>query len=133
LAFDPGRRRIGVAASDELGLLARPVTIIQRGSKREDRDRLASLIEALQPAALLVGLPLLPSGEAGEQAEYSQRFGAWLEEEFDLPVSYWNESYSSVEAARRRRARGRAARASSAYLDAEAAAILLQSYLDARP
>ena len=114
-------------------MLARPVTIIQRRSKREDRDRLASLIEALQPAALLVGLPLLPSGEAGEQAEYSRRFGAWLEEEFDLPVSYWNESYSSVEAARRRRARGRAARASSAYLDAEAAAILLQSYLDARP
>jgi putative Holliday junction resolvase len=132
LAFDPGRRRIGVAVSDELGLLARPVAIVQRRSTRQDRDRLAALIDELQPAQLLVGLPLLPSGAAGEQAAYSRRFGAWLETEFELPVVYWNESYSSVEAAERRRTRGRAGRGGWSHLDADAAAIILQSYLDSR-
>ena len=118
LGLDPGGRRIGVAVSDELGLLARPLTVIERRSREADRARLASLIEQHRPAALVVGLPLLPSGEAGDQARYSERFAAWLGESFGLPVHLWNESYSSAEAWARRRERGRS-RDRRALIDAE--------------
>ena len=131
LAFDPGERRIGVAASDETGLLASPVVVISRSSRVVDLQRVSELISRLQPVELLVGLPLLPSGDRGPQARRSERFAEQLREEFGLPVHLWNESYSTVEA-RRRRAAGPRGRKRSPYLDAEAAAVFLQDYLDAR-
>lgn len=131
IALDPGTRRIGVAVSDETGLLARPVAIVERGASRAlDLARLGALIEELCPTEILVGLPLLPSGDRGPQAEQSVRFADLLRTTFGLPVHLWNESYSTVEAHRRRA--GRARRARRAAIDAEAAAVFLQDYLDAQ-
>jgi putative pre-16S rRNA nuclease len=131
LALDPGERRIGVAASDETGLLAAPVAVIQRSSRAADLQQIAALIQRYQPVELLVGLALLPSGDRGPQARRGERFADQLTEEFGLPVRLWNESYSTVEA-RRRRAAAPRARKRSPYLDAEAAAVFLQDYLDSR-
>lgn len=128
MALDVGERRIGVAVSDELGMLATPTTVITRRSRREDLQRIAALIAEYQPAELVVGLPLLPSGVAGEQAERSARFAEWLRQEFRLPVRLWNESYSTIEARRRLRDAGRRRRSVSP--DAEAAAVFLQDFLD---
>lgn len=131
IAFDPGSRRIGVAASDETGSLARPVTVVERGASRAaDLARLGELIRELEAAEIVVGLPLLPSGDRGPQAERSARFAELLGEAFGLPVRLWNESYSTVEARRRRM--GRSRRARGAAIDAEAAAVFLQDYLDSR-
>jgi putative Holliday junction resolvase len=131
IAFDPGTRRIGVAGSDESGLLARPVAVIERGASRAaDLERLGALIDELRPTEVLVGLPLLPSGDRGPQAEHSARFAELIQTTFGLPVRLRNESYSTVEA--RRRLGERSRRARRAPVDAEAAAVFLQDYLDSR-
>jgi putative holliday junction resolvase len=131
LALDPGERRIGVAVSDESGLLASPVAVVLRTSRAADLQRIGEYVRRLEPAEIMVGLPLLPSGDRGPQASRSERFAGQLREEFGLPVRLWNESYSTVEA-RRRRGAAPPGRRRSPYLDAEAAAIFLQDYLDSR-
>src|SRR5690242_1521610 len=96
IAFDPGTRRIGVAVSDETGLLARPVAVVERApSRAADLRRLGALIDELRPTEIVVGLPLLPSGDPGPQAEQSARFAELLRTTFCLPVHLWNESYST--------------------------------------
>jgi putative Holliday junction resolvase len=130
MGLDPGSRRIGVAISDELQLLATPVAVIPRGSRAEDLARLRTLVERFQPSEVVVGLPVLPSGDIGRQAVESERLAAVVRDELQLPVRLWNESYSTVEAHRRRRAHGRRRKRSEA-IDAEAAAVFLQDYLDA--
>jgi putative holliday junction resolvase len=129
MAIDPGTRRVGLAVSDELGVLASPLAVIERSSRQRDLEQIRSFVRQLEPAVLVVGLPLLPSGDAGPQARYSERFAEWLREELGLPVRLWNESYSTVEA-RRHRGPGGRRRKQSVHVDAEAAAIFLQDYLD---
>lgn len=131
MALDPGRRRVGVAVSDETGLLATPVAVVERRGKDHDLECLRRLIQQYQPAELLVGLPVLPSGDLGEQARQSQRFAERLRLEFGLPVRLWNESYSTIEARRRRAELPRRRREPKA-VDAEAAAVFLQEFLDTR-
>jgi putative Holliday junction resolvase len=131
MALDPGSRRIGVAVSDELGILARPVAVIERTSKVRDLEQLGSLVRDLEPTEIVVGLPLLASGDRGPQALESERLATRVGEAFGLPVRLWNERYSTVEALRRRAIRPRNPRR-SAGVDAEAAAVILQDYLDAR-
>ena len=131
MALDPGSRRIGVAISDELGLLARPVSVIERTGGPRDLERLATMVADLAPGEIVVGLPLLPSGDRGPQALQSERFAARIEQAFGLPVRLWNERYSTLEALRRRADRPRKRRRTAA-VDAEAAAVILQDYLDAR-
>jgi putative Holliday junction resolvase len=132
MALDPGSRRIGVAVSDELGLLASPVAVLERGTRERDLDSVRALIEQYQPKELVIGLPLLPSGDLGLQAQQSEAFAQRIEREFGLPVRLWNESYSTVEAYRRRQAARVKRRYVNAPVDAEAAAIFLQDYLDSR-
>lgn len=132
MALDPGSRRIGVAVSDELGLLASPVAVLDRGARDRDFDSVRALIEQYQPKELVIGLPLLPSGDLGPQAQQSEAFAQRIEREFGLPVRLWNESYSTIEAYRRRRAARVKRRHDNAPVDAEAAAIFLQDYLDSR-
>jgi len=130
MALDPGSRRIGVAVSDEMGLLATPVTVVPRGSRASDLRALQALILQYRPETILVGYPLLPSGDAGPQAGKSERFAELLRSELSVPVRLWNESYSTVEAHRRRREVR--SRRRHKYIDAEAAAVLLQDYLDSQ-
>lgn len=131
MALDPGSRRIGVAVSDETGLIASPVAVIERTTRARDLERLTRLVAEYQPEELLVGLPVLPSGDLGPQARASQVFAEQMQEAFGLPIRLWNERYSTVEA-RRRRADGPRRRKRSPFVDAEAAAIFLQDYLDSR-
>jgi putative Holliday junction resolvase len=131
MALDPGHRRIGVAVSDELGLLATPVAVIERRSRVHDVERIRALVETYQPSEILIGLPLLPSGDMSSQARRSAQLGNVLQAELGVPIRPWNESYSTVEALRRRRSEGRARRRAP-YVDAEAAAVILQDYLDRR-
>jgi putative Holliday junction resolvase len=129
IGLDPGERRVGVAVSDELGVLARPVLVLERTSWARDLDRLAGLIREYHPAALVVGHPVPASGQPTSQTLAAERFARRLKERFELPIHLWNESYSSVEA-RRRRATAPAGRKRSRWIDAEAAAIILQDFLD---
>ena len=82
---------------------------------------------------MIVGLPLHLSGETGIQAEKVQKFGAYLATQLSVPVEYWDERYTTVEASRLLTQAGIHPRKQRDQIDATAAAVLLQNYLDSHP
>ena len=132
LGLDFGERRIGAAVSDELGITARPLAAIERTSRAEDVARIGELARRRKAKVIVVGLPLNMDGSEGPAARRARRFGAALRRELGLEVELWDERLSTAEAERaliesgERRARRREVR------DGVAAALILQSYLDAR-
>lgn len=127
LGIDYGEKRIGVAASD--GSLAVPVAIVEHTSRERDLDRIADLARERGVEAIVVGMPLLSSGDEGEQARRCRRFGEALARRSGLPVLYQDETLSSVDAAAA--VAGGGGRRGQA-LDDRAAANILQSYIDAQ-
>jgi putative Holliday junction resolvase len=131
LALDIGEKRIGVAVGDETGTLARPLTTIARASKRQDFERIARLVTEQSAERVIAGYPRSLSGDEGPQAQRVRRYVEALAITLRVPVELWDERYTTVEAkerlheAKRRRPRDRG------QLDAAAAAIILQDYLDA--
>jgi putative Holliday junction resolvase len=129
MGLDLGARRIGVATSDSRGIIASPVDVIERSGDPElDLRRLAAMAEELGAAVVVVGLPLSMSGRTGPAAWAAEEEIEALREGRPLPVVAFDERLTTVEASRRRRERGGARRRGP--IDAEAAAILLQAYLD---
>jgi putative Holliday junction resolvase len=135
LALDPGERRIGVAMSDELGLLANPLTILERRSWTADLAAVADLARTHEVTEIVVGHPKTLRGEVGAQARRAERLAREVRGVVDVPVRLWDERYSTVEAAERLahagKPRGRRP-GSPTRLDAVAAAVILQGYLDSR-
>lgn len=131
LALDLGDRRIGVALSDPTGLLARPFMTLRRASRVEDFTRLNALVAEQQVGTVVVGLPLNLDGSDSQQTAWVRDYSAALAAALPVPVELWDERLTSVEATERLRERGRRA-LSPGELDAAAAAVILQSYLDAR-
>ncbi len=135
LALDVGDRRVGVAGSDPTGLIAAPLAVIHRQSKAEDFRRVAQLLREQGAEGLVIGLPLQEDGSAGPQAQRIQRYGLALQaalqaEGLNLPVVFWDERLSTVRAQESMIAAGRKARDRQARIDAAAAAVILQDYLD---
>ncbi|MBB5445153.1 MULTISPECIES: Holliday junction resolvase RuvX [unclassified Paraburkholderia] len=126
LAFDYGEKRIGVAVGNSLTRRARPLVVVQNRSKEYRFEALGKLIAEWKPDALVVGLPMHPDGTPHERTQLAKRFGNQLNGRFNLPVTWVDERYSSVEA----EAEIRAGNARADMLDAEAASIILQQYLD---
>jgi putative Holliday junction resolvase len=137
LGIDHGARKIGLALSDETGLVARPLSILIHRSAAEDAAAIARLAEAEGVSRIVVGLPLDDDGEEGPRARRVRRWAEAVQQQCKLPLDYWDESFSTSTVAgegRRRRkshSRGSAGRAASGADDAEAAAVILQEYLDA--
>ncbi len=128
LALDLGDRRIGVALSDSTGTLARPLEVFYRSSRAADFARIAALSSKHQATTLVVGLPLNMDGTEGPQAAWVRDYGAALAQAIKISVVFWDERLTSVEAEDLLRAQGR--RQKEPALDAVAAAIILQSYLE---
>lgn len=131
LGVDYGERRVGLAVSDELGLMAMPLEILQvQGLKQVIRDVLR-LCREKQVAGIVVGLPLNMDGSRGSAVEAVERFVGELRRETGLSVSMWDERMSSRQVERmlidsdvsRSRRKG--------LVDKLAAQVILQSYLDA--
>jgi putative Holliday junction resolvase len=130
LALDVGERRIGLAISDEEGMLATPLGVLERRSFAEDVARLATIVREQRAERLVVGLPRTLAGEIGPQARRVLRWAERMGRALGLPLEYWDERFSTLEAAERlahRRPRRRPP------LDAAAAAVILQDYLDHHP
>ncbi|MER2598314.1 MAG: Holliday junction resolvase RuvX [Caldilineales bacterium] len=130
LALDVGDKRIGVAVSDDRQLLASPLLVLQRRSNAEDWAKLARLSAEQRAAGLLIGHPLNADGSAGPQALQTARYAARVAAVLALPWMLWDEYGSSQEAAQRLAHTSRRRR--QAPLDAAAAAVILQDYLDSR-
>jgi putative holliday junction resolvase len=129
LALDLGDRRIGVAISDTLGIVARPLEIFPRTSRERDAEHISALVRDLKIDGLVVGLPLNMDGSEGQQAEWVRDYTAALSAKLEVPVDFWDERLSTDQATEILRAQGRAP--DKAHLDDVAAAVILQSYLDA--
>ncbi len=134
LALDLGEKRIGVALSDPLGMIARPLMVIRRSSKAKDHAAIHQLVAENQVCEVLCGYPLSLDGSEGPQGRRVRRYAEALAEGLPVPVTLWDESYSTVEAEQHLRAAGkkRSAQETRNWIDAVAAAVILQSYLDAR-
>lgn len=130
LALDLGDRRIGVAVSDTLGMIARPLEVFQRTSREADFSHIRGLVEDYQVDALVVGLPINMDGTEGQQAAWVRDYTAELADEILAPISLWDERLTTEEAKDIMRAQGKAPRKD--WIDAVAAAVILQSYLDAQ-
>ncbi len=139
LGLDLGTVRIGVAVSDSEGRLAVAREVISRGaSRKEDFARVAALVEETGATRVVVGLPVSLDGSSGPAARKVEREVTEMRASLAVPVLLFDERLSSVEAARRRREarsegrRGSRGRIGSRDLpvDAAAAAIVLQAYLD---
>ncbi len=131
LALDVGDRRVGVAISDPLGLVARPLTVVTRRSRAEDYQAIAGLVVEYEAAQVVVGHPISLSGEVGAQAQRVERYAAGLAEHLPVPVVMWDERFSTAEAEDLLRESGKSPREYRDRVDAVAAAVILQSYLDA--
>jgi putative Holliday junction resolvase len=124
LAVDPGEARIGVAISDASGTVARPLTVMRHTSRPTDARAILDLAREHQAEAIVVGLALDTEGDVGPQARRALRLVDALRELSPITVTTWDES-GSTQAAMRGRTR-------DAMLDARAAAVVLQDYLDAQ-
>jgi putative Holliday junction resolvase len=133
LALDLGEKRIGVAVCDETETLARPLTTITRASRREDMERIARLVTEQSAVRLIAGYPRSLSGDEGPQAQRVRRYAQALAATLPVPVELWDERYTTVEASERllEAKPGRRKTRDRGQLDAAAAAIILQDYLDA--
>ncbi|MBK9140366.1 MAG: Holliday junction resolvase RuvX [Verrucomicrobia bacterium] len=131
LALDHGTVRIGVALSDELRMIASPLEQITAEPFSEFLARLKTLIREKEVELILVGLPRNMDGSYGPAAVKAQEFAAALRDAVAVPVRTWDERLTSVQAHRflsEAEVRGRKRKGK---VDKSAAAILLQSYLDA--
>lgn len=132
LALDFGKRRIGLAISDELGLTAQGLETLERTNLREDLARLARIAADQSVTLLLVGDPIHMSGRPGAQSQRVREFARRLQRQTGLPVRFWDERLTTVEANRVLREGGLRPRERRQAADRLSAVILLESYLEWR-
>lgn len=132
LALDLGEKRIGVAVSDATRTIAKSLTVFKRKSRKEDYATIAHLIAEQQANLLVVGLPVPFSGIEGEKAAWVRHYAAELQQHLAIPIEFWDEALTTVQAYDSMRQRGKSAKQAKDRIDAVAAAFILQSYLDAQ-
>ena len=130
LAIDHGTKRMGVAASDELGILAQPLEFIPADPFDKFLARLKEILKDRKIEQILVGMPRNMDGSYGPQALKVQDFVAVLKKSVLQPIKTWDERLTTVQAAGALRASGKKAKQQKGKVDAAAAAVLLQGYLD---
>jgi len=128
LGVDFGRARIGIAVSDELGMLAHPVETIP--TSREAAKRIAEIVREKNAERVVVGLPRHMNGTAGESAEEVLAFAEKLRGLVSCEVVTWDERLTTVAANRALRDGGQKTRNSRSFVDQVAAQMILQGYLD---
>ncbi len=132
LAIDFGTRRIGLALSDALGITAQPLETLQRHSQKADLARLRELVEECGVSLVIVGLPRNLDGSPGALWDEVERFREMLRKELSCPVEGWDERLSTAEAERILISADVSRRKRRKVVDKIAAALILQSYLEAR-
>jgi putative Holliday junction resolvase len=132
LALDLGKRRIGLALSDPLGITAQGLPTLERTNIREDLAALSKIAAEHEVRFILIGHPLHMSGREGRQAEYTREFAERLRTRTGLEVRFWDERLTTVEAQRVLRESGIGIEKRAKAVDRLAAQILLQSFLAAQ-
>ncbi len=129
LAIDPGGRRVGLALSDPLRIIASPYKTLLVKSNEDSVAQILEVIEQERVTEIVVGLPLRPGAEKSEQAKRVEVFIALLTGKTTVPVFTIDESYSSVEAEESLHQMGKKVGDDKGAVDRIAAAIILKQYL----
>ncbi len=132
LGLDVGRKRVGVAGCDGIGLIATGLTTIQRTSFKQDLEQLQQLVEEREVQILVVGLPYSLDGSIGFQAKQVRKFAKRVAKALNLPLEFVDERLTSVEAQEQMKAQNLVPSRHKALIDRKAAAIILQQWLDQR-
>jgi putative Holliday junction resolvase len=130
LALDLGKKRIGLAISDPLGITAQGLPNLVRTNKRTDLAILQQMVEERGVGQILLGNPINMRGTEGRQSVWVHEFAEALHRQTGVSVKLWDERLTSVEAGRVLRSSGISIEKRAAAVDRLSAVILLQSYLD---
>jgi len=132
-AIDVGRRRIGVAVTDAAAMGAHPLGIVERRALKRDLEEIAAMLRGREVSVVVAGLPLNMDGSEGPAALSARKFAASLAEALGVSVEMFDERLSSFEA--RERLAGMPARkgARKTGLDALAAVVILEGWMQAHP
>ena len=131
MALDLGSKRIGVAISDPIRMIASSYGVIKRDSRQHDFDQYLNIIAEQEITLLVVGLPTRADGSDSDTAVWIRNYIAEFCKITDIPVEFWDESHSTQRAEESLHLRGRYGKKARERIDAVAAAIILQDYLDA--
>jgi putative holliday junction resolvase len=129
LAIDPGGRRVGLALTDPLRIIASPYETLLISSNDDAVEQIREVIQREQVTEVVVGVPLRPGAEKSEQAKRVEVFIEVLKSRIDQPVFTMDESYSSVEAEESLHRMGKKVGDDKGAVDRIAAAIILKQYL----
>ncbi len=129
LAVDPGGRRVGLALSDPMRIIASPFKTLLIKNNADAIEQIRSVIDEQEVTELVVGLPLRPGAKKSEQAQRVETFIAELKASVEQPVHTIDESYSSVEAEESLHQMGKKVGQDKGAVDRIAAAIILKQYL----
>ena len=132
MAIDLGEKRIGLAISDPLRLVAKGHSVFKRKSRREDFARYQQVIEEEDIKLVVMGLPVPLSGIEGNKAAWVRDYTADLQTHLSIPIIFWDEALSTQRAEESLRAQGKKLKKIKERIDAVAAAFILQDYLDAQ-
>ena len=132
LGLDFGERRIGLALSDPLGIIAKPLTIIDRKKTADHISRISEIVSERKITSIVVGLPLTLKGGYSKQTEIVRTFIDQLKSDLQIPVVAVDERLSSVAAKKSLQAQAVKTGHNKGLVDETAAAIFLQEYLDSQ-
>lgn len=133
LAIDWGARRIGLAASDPTQTVAHPLGVItRRTGRRFPLSRLKPYLDTHSPVGIVLGLPLAPDGSVGAATEAAYALADTIATRIHLPIAYWDERLTTARTRRAMRETGTRPGDHRDRLDALAAVVLLQHFLDVR-
>ena len=132
LGLDFGERRIGLALSDPLGIIAKPLTIIDRKKTADHISRISEIVSERKITSIVVGLPLTLKGDYSKQTEIVLAFIDQLKSDLQIPIMTVDERLSSVAAEKSLQAQAVKTGHNKGRVDETAAAIFLQEYLDSQ-
>lgn len=132
LGIDYGSKRVGLAISDELGIIAFPLSVIENISPRRVAEAICKIASERQAEALVLGLPVSMNGTKGPAVENVEKFAEALKKHVNIPIKFWDERLSTKIAERAMIEGGMTRAHRRECIDKATAQIILQSYLDAQ-
>ena len=131
LAIDSGSHNIGIALSDPTGTIANPLAVIKHVARAVNAGAIVDLAEKHEVGKIVVGQSLDEDGQPTFEGRRAARLAAEIKSQVDIPVELWDESFSTIEARQAQIAIGSPRQKRKGHLDDLAAAVILQSFLDA--
>ncbi|QEG42432.1 Holliday junction resolvase RuvX [Roseimaritima ulvae] len=128
---DYGTVRIGIAICDPGRILVSPLEILRRSDTEREADFFGQLVKQERIAGFVVGLPIHCDGGESDKSRESRKFALWLHQQTGLPVRLFDERFTTADATRRLRSGGMKSAKRKQRLDAVAAQVLLEAFLEA--